>query len=253
MSQENVEAFRRAVDAGNRRDVEALIEELDPEVEWHPTLAVLVGGEATVYRGREGARAAIRGLLEAFAEIHLEFPEIRDLDDRLVAIGRMRARGTESGAEAESPWAYLVQFKNGRPTSIRGYLDPKEALEAAGLRESAISQENVEAFRRAVEANNRQDVEAPLEELDPRSSGIRGCQRCSEERRRWVGDTRAPASWLEMSTRLSPCSTLRSRRSGTSTIGSSRSATCVRVAGKARPRPSRPGTTLSSLRTARRF
>jgi ketosteroid isomerase-like protein len=167
MSQENVEAFRRAVDAGNRRDVEALIEELDPEVEWHPTLAMLVGGEATVYRGREGARAAIRGLLEAFAEIHLEFPEIRDLDDRLVAIGRMRARGTESGAELESPWAYLVQFKNGRPTSIRGYLDPKEALEAAGLRESAISQENVEAFRRAVEANNRQDVEAPLEELDP--------------------------------------------------------------------------------------
>ena len=36
---------------------------------------------------------------EAFAESHMEFPEIRDLGDRIVAIGRLRARGRESGAE----------------------------------------------------------------------------------------------------------------------------------------------------------
>ena len=31
MSEENVEAFKRAVDAGNRWDYEALLEGLDPE------------------------------------------------------------------------------------------------------------------------------------------------------------------------------------------------------------------------------
>ncbi len=34
MSQEDVEAFERAIDAFNRRDIEAVLKELDPEVEW---------------------------------------------------------------------------------------------------------------------------------------------------------------------------------------------------------------------------
>jgi ketosteroid isomerase-like protein len=34
MSQENVEVFKRAFDAINRRDAEGLVSELDPEVEW---------------------------------------------------------------------------------------------------------------------------------------------------------------------------------------------------------------------------
>ena len=63
------------------------------------------------------------------------YSEIRDLDDRIVAIGHMRGRGTKSGAEIESPWAYVVEFNNGKATRVRAYLDPKEALEAVGLRE----------------------------------------------------------------------------------------------------------------------
>jgi hypothetical protein len=50
MSQEDVEALRRALDASNRRDIESFLAMLDPEVEWHPGLAALLEGEATVYR-----------------------------------------------------------------------------------------------------------------------------------------------------------------------------------------------------------
>jgi ketosteroid isomerase-like protein len=135
MSKENVETFKRAVEAANRRDVEALLEELDPEVEWRPGMPALLGGEATMYRGREGVRELWRDLYAAFIEIHVEFPEIRDLGERVVAIGRIRARGKESGAETESPFAYLVQVKNGKAIWVGTYLDPKKALEAAGLRE----------------------------------------------------------------------------------------------------------------------
>jgi ketosteroid isomerase-like protein len=105
MSQEDVEAFKRGLDTFNRRNVEALLEELDPEVEWHPALPVLVGGEATVYRGHGGVREMLRDLYEAFTETHVDIWEIRDLGDRLVAIGRTRARGKESGAETERPGA----------------------------------------------------------------------------------------------------------------------------------------------------
>jgi ketosteroid isomerase-like protein len=133
MSEENVEAFRRGIDAYNRRDVEALVEVHDPEVEWHPVLQVLLGGEATVYRGHDGVREFVRDLDDAFAEVHIEIAEIRDLGDRLVASGHLHARGKASGAETESPIAWVVDFKSGKVTRVLSYLDPKEALEAAGL------------------------------------------------------------------------------------------------------------------------
>jgi ketosteroid isomerase-like protein len=136
MSQENVEAFKRAgVDAINRRDVEALLEGLDPEVEWHPGVLVPFEGEARVYRGHERVRQMVGDLFEALAEFHVRYSEIRDLGDRIVAIGRVRTRGRESGVETEAPFAAVTDFRNGKATQVRTYLDPKEALEAAGLSE----------------------------------------------------------------------------------------------------------------------
>ena len=99
-----------------------------------PGDGALLGGKATVYRGREGAREALQDLFDSFAELHLEISEIRDLGDRVLANGWMRGRGTESGVEIESPWAYLLEFKNGKATWVRAFLDPQGALEAAGLR-----------------------------------------------------------------------------------------------------------------------
>ena len=48
MSASDLEAFKRAVDAYNRADVEALMAELDPEVEWHPALPGLLAASAPV-------------------------------------------------------------------------------------------------------------------------------------------------------------------------------------------------------------
>ena len=132
MSQENVEAFKRGLEAGNRGDVETLLDVLDPEVEWHSALHALLEGEATVFRGHDGVRQLLRDQFEAFDEIHIELSEIRDLGDRLVAIGRTRARGEASGADVETPIGFVTEFKNGKAISVRGYLDPEEALEAAG-------------------------------------------------------------------------------------------------------------------------
>jgi ketosteroid isomerase-like protein len=135
MSQENVEVVKRGLEAYNRRDVEALLEELDPAVEWHPAFEVLMGGEATVYRGHEGVRELLRDANETLDEIHVEFSNIQDLGDQVVAIGRIRARGKASGAETESPLGYVADLRNGKAIRIRTYLDPNEALEAAGLSE----------------------------------------------------------------------------------------------------------------------
>ncbi len=135
MSHENVEAFKRALDAYNRQDIEALVEGADPEIEWHSAILAGLGGEATVYRGLDAVREVLRDLYEALGETRIEYPDIRDLGDRVVGIGRTRTRGKGSGAETESPHASVVDFKNGKATRVRSYLDPSEALEAAGISE----------------------------------------------------------------------------------------------------------------------
>jgi ketosteroid isomerase-like protein len=136
MSQENVEALKRAADAYNRRDVDALLDELDPEVEWHPAMPeALMGRGPAVYRGHRGIRSMFADLYDSFAELHIDLSEIRDLGDRTVAIGRLRTRGKESGAQTESPWAGVAEHKNAKFVRIWTYLDPEDVLEAAGLRE----------------------------------------------------------------------------------------------------------------------
>ena len=135
MQQANVEVFKRAFDAVNRRDAEALLSELDPEVEWHGAILMAMGGNRTVYRGHEGVREWLRDLYETLSEFHADYPDIRDLGDRTVALGVVRGRGTASEAEIQSPHGTVVEFKNGKAIRVRTYLDPKEALEAAGLPE----------------------------------------------------------------------------------------------------------------------
>ena len=135
MSQENVEAFMRAVEAGNRRDWDALLKELDPEVEWRAAFLTSLEGEATVLRGHDEVREWFRNAREVLPEVHTEYSDIRVLGGRLIAIGRIRTRGESSGAKTQSPIAYVVDYMDGKATRVRSYLDPQEALEAVGLRE----------------------------------------------------------------------------------------------------------------------
>jgi ketosteroid isomerase-like protein len=135
MSDENVEAFRSGMEAYNRRDVDAFLQTFDPMAEIHPLTLAMFGQEGTVYRGHEGIRQFIRDVDEVLPQTQVEVMEIRDLGERLVASGRVHARGRASGVEVESPIGWIIDFSGGRVIRMRDYLDPKEALEAAGLSE----------------------------------------------------------------------------------------------------------------------
>jgi ketosteroid isomerase-like protein len=135
MSAENVEVFKRGAEAYNRRDIESLLQDLDPEVEWHSALLIPFGGEATVSRGHDGVREVMSEVFDALAEIHLEYSEIRDLGERIVGIGRISTRGKQSGAVTDMAFGTVADMKNGKAVRIWTYLDPQEALEAAGLSE----------------------------------------------------------------------------------------------------------------------
>jgi ketosteroid isomerase-like protein len=135
MSRENVENFKRGLGAYNRRDLDALMEELDPDVEWHPALAVLLGGEQTVFRGHQGVRESIQEEDEALAEFQVEISEIRDPGESVLAIGCARVRGRKSRVPVETPFFVLCDYRNGKTIRLRTYFDLKETLEAVGLSE----------------------------------------------------------------------------------------------------------------------
>ena len=135
MSRENVEAFKRAVDAINSGDVDAVLKAVHPEVEFHAFMEELLGGKGRVYSGHAGVREFFRDFNDHFDELHWEYPDIRDLGDRVLAIGTFRARGRRSGAEVETPIGALTHFENGIATRVWSTGDPGEALKAAGLSE----------------------------------------------------------------------------------------------------------------------
>jgi uncharacterized protein len=133
MSRENVEVMRKILDAGNRRDSEAMLPYADPEIELQS--AIIGGAEGNTYRGHQGIRDWMAESDAAFEELRMEPEKFRDLGDDVLMIGHLYARGRESGVEIDSPIAWLGTFRDGKGVRARGYLNIQEALEAAGLRE----------------------------------------------------------------------------------------------------------------------
>jgi ketosteroid isomerase-like protein len=131
MSQDNVEAARRLYDARNRGDVEGVIAECHPQVEWHPHLSSL-GGHAV--RGHEGVRSYLSSLAGEWAEFTQEPEEFLEAGDAVVALLRTRAVGRGSGAQVDMTVAHVLSFEDGRCIKSVTYVDRAEALKAAGLR-----------------------------------------------------------------------------------------------------------------------
>jgi ketosteroid isomerase-like protein len=131
MSRENVEKMRDSLDAFARNDVPALLRLADPEVEFEPQLAALQGA----YVGHDGLREFYADAWENLKVIEVHCPDIRDLGNRVLAIGTFRIGGTGSGIETDAPFAIVATFREGLIAHLKDYGDKDQALEAAGLRE----------------------------------------------------------------------------------------------------------------------
>jgi ketosteroid isomerase-like protein len=134
MSEENVELVRRAINAFNRRDVDAFVATASPDVEWED--AIFWSGVTRIYRGRAGLRDWFNQVLEPWESIHVEADEIAEADDRVFFDLLINARGKGSGLEAPGlrVWC-VVWLADGEVTRRLVFRDRDEALEAAELRE----------------------------------------------------------------------------------------------------------------------
>ena len=131
MSHQNIDDFLRALDAFQRGDFEPWIEGFAEDSEFIPQRAPIQG----TYRGRDALREFLADNAENFDVFHPSYQDIRDLGDRVLAIGRLRIQGKEGGVELEVPSALVVTYRDGKIVRFQDFGDERKALAAAGLSE----------------------------------------------------------------------------------------------------------------------
>ena len=133
MSGDNLERYRKGIDAWNRRDLVAVLEQTAPEFEFHT--AQLFPGIEPVYRGREGMVEFWNAFIEEpWALLHVEIDDLTELDDgRVLALLTFTGKGRESGEEVTVQYAHLCTFKDDQVVRIDSFSDWDEARKAAGI------------------------------------------------------------------------------------------------------------------------
>jgi ketosteroid isomerase-like protein len=135
VSEQNVELHRRAVEAFNARDVEAVVALCDPNIEFHAMPAPRGG----VYHGHDGVRRWLGDLEEAWGdEIRIDPEAYFDLGERTVVFNMLHARGRQSGVQVEMPSAQVVRWRDGLGVYVKVYVHREDALEDLGVSEDAL-------------------------------------------------------------------------------------------------------------------
>ena len=136
MSQENVEIVREVAKIWNLAGWQGVADRglLHPEVEYHDD------------RGWPEARSALGAadLVKRFDEVlevlgeesRVEVEQVLNGGgDQVVSIFRFRGVARASGIHHDYRWGYVWRLQEGQIVYMQAYLDPEEALEAAGLSE----------------------------------------------------------------------------------------------------------------------
>ncbi len=137
MSQENVEIFRRIVDAANlpTDEIEGVLTPLlVPGLRMDNATTAVTD---RTYYGIEGCLEWRADLAESFAPgMRHEVEEIlADTDDFVVGRQVLIGTGASSGAPLRLRWVTVMWFENGRASRTVGYNTRREALKAVGLEE----------------------------------------------------------------------------------------------------------------------
>ena len=131
MSEENVDLFKESIERMNRDDVAGALRYFHPEIRFEHRLAELRGDLTGIDAVRDWFVDATRH----FDRWMIDCDDLRDLGDRVLALGTVRAFGKESGVEVEMPYTVVATVKDRLVTRFTDYGDREKALEAAGLKE----------------------------------------------------------------------------------------------------------------------
>jgi len=131
MSRENVEWVERFWELYNRREIDAWVGMLAPDLEWHVDPQ---DPDTTVHRGPEAVKRYGLSWAEMM-DVTVEVHQVFEAGDQIVAWTHVESRGGLSGVPTGMDLAFIFKLRDGLVTRVQETQDKREALEAAGLAE----------------------------------------------------------------------------------------------------------------------
>lgn len=127
MAQSDIDVVCGSHEAFRRRDLEAFVEYMDPEIEF-TSLVLEVEG---TYRGLDGIRSWWSDILEVFPDWQPQVEDARQVGERVLLKVRAEGAGTGSGIDVDRAIWQVAQVRDGRIAAWRFFRTEDEALAAA--------------------------------------------------------------------------------------------------------------------------
>jgi ketosteroid isomerase-like protein len=117
-----VEIVQRSYEAFARGDLDGVLGDMDPEIEWHQAQGLPHGG---LYRGLAEVRKNIFDPLdeEWWEEFTATPEEFLDAGDEVVVVGRYRGTAKQTGKQLDVPFVHIWSMSGDKATRFRQYLD----------------------------------------------------------------------------------------------------------------------------------
>jgi uncharacterized protein len=131
----NVATIRGIYEAFGRGDIEHILDQLDPEVQWHaPDTVPFSHG---LHQGPNEVAQFFMGIAEHVSEPSVETHEFLGVEDRVIVLVTFRGRGSRSGVPFEMPEAHVWKLSAGRVVEERSYADTALIMRALAPAEVA--------------------------------------------------------------------------------------------------------------------
>ncbi len=101
MAETYVETAKRGAEAFSTGDLESVLPDAHPDLEFIPMRAPVQGA----YDGHDGLRESFADNAENFDEFHLVVEEVIDRGDEVIVVGTLHIRGKGSGVKVTTPSA----------------------------------------------------------------------------------------------------------------------------------------------------
>ena len=128
MAAQDIESARQGYDAVNRADWPALMDLLDPSIQWR--LSTRFARAERTFHGHDGVRQIFALLSESFEDFRAEPHEFIDAEPWVIVPVTLhgRARGSDEPAAFQLTQAWL--FRDGLASRMEAYATAEEALGA---------------------------------------------------------------------------------------------------------------------------
>ena len=125
----NVAIAKRSYEAFERKDLDAVVADMDEEIRWEQAQGLPHGG---LYEGLAAVRRNVFEPLDAewWSEFHAVPSEFLDAGAEVVVLGRYTGRAKETGKPLDVPYVHVWTFRDGKAVRFRQFLDTAGWVEA---------------------------------------------------------------------------------------------------------------------------